>query len=266
VERRTHDLLEEKERSEAARREAERQREVAQEADHLKGEMLSIAAHDLKTPLQSIIGYGELLAAEAATPSSAEYAGYATRSAKRMLDIVNRLLQSDSIERGRLPIHRQSVNVGTLAIAIAGTLQPQAEAKKQRIHASADRACLVEGDEEWLRHVVENLLGNAIKYSPPRRSIWVDVKKANGTVRLEVRDEGPGLTDDDKARLFGRFQRGSARPTGGESATGLGLSIVKQLVELHRGQVWAESAGRGEGALFVVELPATGIPAPKPEA
>src|SRR5262249_51739499 len=149
-------------------------------------------------------------------------------------------------------------------LAIANTLQPQAEAKKQRIHASADRACLVEGDEEWLRHVLENLVGNAIKYSPPRRSIWVDVKKANGTVRLEVRDEGPGRTAGGKARLFGRFQRGSARPTGGESATGLGLSIVKQLVELHRGQVWAESAGQGEGSRFVVELPATESPARRP--
>jgi signal transduction histidine kinase/ligand-binding sensor domain-containing protein len=259
VERRTHDLLLEKERSEAARQEADRQREVAEQADHLKGEMLSIAAHDLKTPLQSIIGYGDLLVG-GATSKAAEYAGYTTRSAQRMLDIVNRLLQSDSIERGGLPVVRRSVNVGNLALAIAGSLQPQAEAKEQRIHASADPSCLVVGDEEWLRQVLENLLGNAIKYSPPRRSIWVDVKKANGTVRLEVRDEGPGLTEDDKARLFGRFQRGSARPTGGESATGLGLSIVKQLIELHQGKVWAESGGRGEGARFVVELPAPDAP------
>jgi signal transduction histidine kinase len=272
VERRTHDLLLEKERSEAARQEAERarseaerQKEVALEADHLKGEMLSIAAHDLKTPLQSIIGYGELLGAEGASKSAVEYAGYSTRSAQRMLDIVNRLLQSDSIEKGGLPVIRQAVNVGNLALAIAGSLQPQAEAKKQRIHASAERSCLVQGDEEWLRQVLENLLGNAIKYSPPRRSIWVEVKKANGAVRLEVRDEGPGLTADDKARLFGRFQRGSARPTGGESATGLGLSIVKQLVELHLGQVWAESAGKGEGARFVVELPATDLAPPPPD-
>jgi ligand-binding sensor domain-containing protein/signal transduction histidine kinase len=273
VERRTHDLLLEKERSEAARQEAERarseaerQKEVALAADHLKGEMLSIAAHDLKTPLQSMIGYGDLLAAEGASKAAVEYAGYSTRSAQRMLDIVNRLLQSDSMERGGLPVLRQAVNVGDLALAIAGSLQPHAEAKKQRIHASAAPSCLVEGDEEWLRQVLENLVGNAIKYSPPRCSIWVDVKKANGTVRLEVRDEGPGLTEDDKARLFGRFQRGSARPTGGESATGLGLSIVKQLVELHSGQVWAESGGRGEGARFVVELPATEAAPPKPDA
>jgi signal transduction histidine kinase len=77
-------------------------------------------------------------------------------------------------------------------------------------------------------------------------------------VRLEVKDEGPGLTEEDKARLFGRFQRLSARPTGGESSTGLGLSIVKQLVERHGGRVFAESEGRGHGSTFVAELPALG--------
>ena len=103
--------------------------------------------------------------------------------------------------------------------------------------------------------MLENLIGNAIKYSPERRSIWLSVRRNGGTVVIEVRDEGPGLTEDDKAKLFGRFQRPSARPTGGEIATGLGLSIVKQLVALHEGRVWAESAGPDQGTHFYVELP-----------
>jgi signal transduction histidine kinase len=114
----------------------------------------------------------------------------------------------------------------------------------------------VEGDEDWLRQVLENLLGNAIKYSAERRSIWLEVRRTGDLVRLAVKDEGPGLSDDDKARVFGRFQRLSARPTGGESSTGLGLSIVRQLVERHGGRVYAESEGRGKGATFVVEVPA----------
>lgn len=263
VEARTRDLVEEKERSEAARAEtererveAERQKEIAQEADRLKGELVSIAAHDLKTPLQSIIGYAELLVEQPGGPSARDYAAHCVRAAGRMLDIVHKMLQSDAIEGGHLTPARHVVDLGRLGLATSGILQPQAAAKKQRIHAATDEGCLVEGDEDWLRQVLENLLGNAIKYSPEKRSIWLAVKKAQGCVRLEVKDEGPGLTDEDKARLFGRFQRLSARPTGGESSTGLGLSIVKQLVERHGGRVFAESEGRDRGATFVVELPA----------
>jgi signal transduction histidine kinase/ligand-binding sensor domain-containing protein len=263
VEARTRDAIREKERAEGARGEAERargeaerQKEIAQEADRMKGELLSIAAHDLKSPLQSIIGYTELMGEDAAaSPVTREYAGQSARAAQRMLDIVNRLLQSDALERAGLPVVTQAVDVGRLALAVTSALESQAEAKKQRIHVSAPAPTLVEGDEEWLSQVLENLLGNAIKYSPPRRSIWLSVVRTPTAVRLEVRDEGPGLTEEDKTKLFGRFQRLSAQPTGGESATGLGLFIVKQLVELHRGRIWAESDGPGRGASFVVELP-----------
>jgi ligand-binding sensor domain-containing protein/signal transduction histidine kinase len=261
VEERTRDLVAETARSEAARAEAERaraeaeqQKEIAEEADRFKSEILGIAAHDLKTPLQTIIGYGDLMAEQ---PGSAgEYAGYTGQAARRMVDIINRLLESDAVERGQLPVTPDTVDVGRLAMTMAATLQPQADAKFQRICTKAEDGCLVEGDEAWLRQVIENLLGNAIKYSPQMRSVYLSVRRENGKVRMEVSDEGPGLTDADKAKLFGKFQRLSARPTGGESSTGLGLSIVKQLVDLHSGRVWAESDGPGKGARFFVELPA----------
>jgi signal transduction histidine kinase len=272
VEARTQDVTREMERAETARgeaerarREAEKQKEIAQEADRMKGELLSIAAHDLKSPLQSIIGYAELVGEDAtASAPTREYAGQSARAAQRMFDIVNRLLQSEALERAGLPVVTQAVDLSRLALAVASALQPQAEAKKQRIHVSVPDSCAVEGDEEWLRQVLENLVGNAVKYSPTRRSIWLSVRRTPGLVRLEVRDEGPGLTDEDKIKLFGRFQRLSAQPTGGESATGLGLSIVKQLVELHRGRVWAESEGPGRGACFVVELPPVEAPGMAP--
>jgi ligand-binding sensor domain-containing protein/signal transduction histidine kinase len=261
VEERTRDLVAETARSEAARAEAERaraeaerQKEIAQEADRFKSEILGIAAHDLKTPLQSIIGYGDLMAQEPSTAS--EYAGYTGQAARRMLDIINRLLESDAVEKGRLPVVPDTVDVGRLAFAMAATLQPQADAKFQRIRSTVEEGCLVEGDEAWLRQVLENLLGNAIKYSPQKRAVYLTVRREGDKVLIEVRDEGPGLTETDKSKLFGKFQRLSARPTGGESSTGLGLSIVKQLVELHFGRAWAESDGPGTGSRFVVELPA----------
>ncbi len=261
VEERTRDLVAETARAEAARAEAERtrteaeqQKDIAQEADRFKSELLGIAAHDLKTPLQTIIGYGDLMREQ---PGAAvEYAGYTGQAARRMVEIINRLLESDAVEHGRLPVSPGTVDVGRLALALAGTLQPQADAKFQRIRSTVEENCVVDGDEAWLRQVLENLLGNAIKYSPPKKSVWLGVKKADGKVVIEVCDEGPGLTDADKAKLFRKFQRLSARPTGGETSTGLGLSIVKQLVELHSGRVWAESEGAGTGSRFLVELPA----------
>ena len=264
VEIRTRDLVAEKERSEAARAEAERarveaerQKDLAQEADRQKGELLGIAAHDLKTPLQTIIGYAEMTAERPGW--AADYAGRTSHAAQRMVDIINRLLQSEEIARGGMPLTRRTVDVGRLTQAMAITLQSQASAKKQRIQAAAEPACEVDGDEDWLGQVLENLIGNAIKYSPERHSIWVNVRKTDTKVLLEVRDEGPGLTDADKAKVFGRFQRLSARPTGGETSTGLGLSIVKQLVELHQGRVWAESDGPDKGTRFFVELPRLGL-------
>ncbi len=261
VEERTRDLVAETARSEAARAEAERaraeaeqQKEIAEEADRFKSEILGIAAHDLKTPLQTIIGYGDLMTEQ---PGSAgEYAGYTGQAARRMVDIINRLLESDAVERGQLPVTPATVDVGRLALAMAGTLQPQADAKFQRIRTTVEEGCLVQGDEAWLRQVLENLLGNAIKYSPQKRTVYLSVHRAGTKVQIEVHDEGPGLTEADKGKLFGKFQRLSARPTGGESSTGLGLSIVKQLVDLHSGRVWAESDGPGAGSRFFVELPA----------
>ncbi len=100
---------------------------------------------------------------------------------------------------------------------------------------------------------MDNLVSNAIKYSPLGKTIWVTVQRQGPIVQFRVRDEGPGLTDDDKKKLFGKFQRLSALPTDNESSTGLGLSIVKQIVEMHNGQVWAESEA-GQGSTFIIEL------------
>ena len=261
VEERTRDLVAETARSEAARAEAERaraeaeqQKEIAEKADRFKSEILGIAAHDLKTPLQTIIGYGDLMAEQPG--SLGEYAGFTGQAARRMVGIINRLLESDAVERGRLPVTPDTVDVGRLALAMASTLQPQADTKFQRIRTVVENDCLVEGDEAWLRQALENLIGNAIKYSPPKCAVYLNVCRTGEKILIEVRDEGPGLTDEDKGRLFGKFQRLSARPTGGETSTGLGLSIVKQLVELHSGRVWAESDGAGAGSRFYVELPA----------
>ena len=103
--------------------------------------------------------------------------------------------------------------------------------------------------------VLENLVSNAVKYSPPGKDIFVRLQKRAEAVRVEVQDQGPGLSAEDQKKLFGKFARLSAKPTGGEHSTGLGLSIVKKMVEAMNGQVWCESE-LGRGATFTVEFPA----------
>ena len=112
-------------------------------------------------------------------------------------------------------------------------------------------------DSDRIREAIDNLISNAIKYSPIGGKIIVAVTHEASDTVVRVSDEGAGLSPEDLGRLFGRFQRLSAKPTAGESSTGLGLSIVKRIIDMHGGHVTAESAGPGQGSTFTVTLPAT---------
>ena len=171
-----------------------------------------------------------------------------------MFHLITELLETAAIEDGRLVLKTETVDMARLASASCQLVRPSAENKKQELILEAGAECLVDGDEGILRQVMDNLIGNAVKYSPLGKSIWVCVRKKDGEAWLEVRDEGPGLTETDKKRVFGKFQKLSAQPTGNESSTGLGLSIAKGLVELHGGRIWAESEA-GRGASFFIAIP-----------
>jgi signal transduction histidine kinase len=176
------------------------------------------------------------------------------------LMLINELLNSTAIDAGKITLNRFPCSLGELASVVVAANLHQANQKQQRIDFHAEPNCVAEIDAERIREVFDNLVSNAIKYSPFGKTIWVRVFHATSSdampvVRFTVRDEGQGLTEDDMKKLFGRFQRLSAKPTGGESSTGLGLSIAKQLVELHNGKLWAESEGKNMGATFIAELP-----------
>ncbi len=234
------------------------------DANQLKSELLSIAAHDLKNPLQSILGFAQLLQEDAPIQSVSQAAEVIKRASERMLKLIGELLESAAIDAGRLELHRQLMDFSALAeVAIEQNIS-QARAKSQRIQAAFASNLIVHIDQERMKEVLDNLVSNAIKYSPHNTTITVTTERAvyrgasggaHEVARLIVKDEGQGLDQDDLKKMFGRFQRLSAKPTGGESSTGLGLSIVKQLVDLHGGRVWAESEGRGKGSAFFVELP-----------
>lgn len=232
-----------------------------QEANRLKSEFLSIAAHDLKNPLQVIGGFAELISNTSGQHAAVYRNAERIRSAaRRMLAIINQLLDTTAIESGGFKLNKEWADLGELARQVVEQNRALAEKKEQRLEFTAENQCQALVDPRRIAEALDNLVNNAIKFSPYGKTISVAVQKApakgasNGKVRFRVEDQGPGLSREDMKKLFGKFTRLSARPTGGESSTGLGLSIVKQIIELHGGKVWAESRGRGRGAVFIVEL------------
>jgi signal transduction histidine kinase len=156
-----------------------------------------------------------------------------------------------------ITIRREPVDLAALVREIAEANQPLASGKQQTLKVDAVAGAPTSCDADRMREAIDNLLSNAIKYSPNGGLIEITVQQTSAETLIEVRDHGPGLSPEDIGRLFGRFQRLSAKPTGGESSTGLGLSIVKQIVEMHHGKVTAASGGPGQGATFTIRVPIT---------
>jgi signal transduction histidine kinase len=139
---------------------------------------------------------------------------------------------------------------------IVETNRPSASNKQQTLNVSAPPERMVMCDGDRMREAIDNLVSNAIKYSPVGGKITLLVDHDADNTIIRVTDEGAGLSPEDLGRLFGRFQRLSAKPTAGESSTGLGLSIVKRIVDMHDGQINADSNGPGQGSTFTIILPA----------
>jgi signal transduction histidine kinase len=228
------------------------------EMNNEKNEFMGIAAHDLRNPLSAIKGYTEMIIEDAQTLKHAELERNGRRvleAVSRMAEMVGNLLDANRIERGEMHLDLVTVVPATIVAAVLETQRSRAAAKRQVLHWQNDAGSVpVLADRVVLTQVVENLLSNAIKYSPPEKNIFVRLRTEEQSINIEVRDEGPGLSAEDQKRLFGKFARLSAKPTGGEHSTGLGLSIVKKMVEAMNGKVWCESEP-GNGATFIAALP-----------
>ena len=250
------------------------QRKIAEEASAFKTELLGMAAHDLKNPLQVVIGYAQLLKEQ---KSAEDYAAKIEDAARHMLSLIQALLESAAAETGKLKLELKVVDVSQLVKLVVEFNRERARLKNQTIHCNAQPECYACIDTNRFGEAIENLISNAIKYSPEGKNIWITVQKvalekshwrrkedwaqplpSQELVEIAVRDEGQGISAEDMPKLFGKFQKLSARPTGGESSTGLGLAIVKQPVESHGGKVWAESKGESLGTTFFITLPAVG--------
>ncbi|HMB92889.1 MAG TPA: ATP-binding protein, partial [Rhodothermales bacterium] len=228
-----------------------------------KTQLLGMAAHDLRNPLAGIIGFANVLQEDFEFPAEPqEFIDLIQSNAQQMHGLLEDLLNSVSIESGRITLTKKRLDLAPLAQWVVHSLRPQAEHKQQHLRYKAPKEpCMMEGDELRLREAITNLLTNAIKYSEAGTTINVEVLKKKDTCTIAVCDEGPGLSQEDQELLFQPFQRLSPRPTNNEPSTGLGLYIVRQLMTLHEGDVTVESE-QGVGSTFSLVLPAAGTHSP----
>jgi signal transduction histidine kinase len=230
-------------------------------SNEFKNEILGTVAHDLRSPLGVIMGRAELmneLASMEPIPADKlrDQIGHIRSSAAQMSEMVNDLISDAMMDAHNIAIRHERVNLVPILGEVVSSNRALAERKRQTIQLTTTPQQHWVCDPDRLREAVDNLLSNAIKYSPVGGMIEIDMAVEGGSLAIRVKDEGAGLSEADVSRLFGRFQRLSARPTAGESSTGLGLSIVKRIVELHGGRIRAESAGPGRGSTFTITLPA----------
>ncbi|MGN6411530.1 MAG: ATP-binding response regulator [Nitrobacter sp.] len=232
-----------------------------QRANGFKNEILGTVAHDLKNPLGVILGRTEMLVELIGTTSSRDtvtsQVDHIRDATRRLITMVDHLISDAMADAFDITIRREPVDVAALIAEVSEANRPSAVNKQQTISVSAPTGRVTMCDQDRMREAIDNLVSNAIKYSPVggRITLLVDYDAEHTVIR--VTDEGAGLSPEDLGRLFGRFQRLSAKPTAGESSTGLGLSIVKRIVDMHDGQISADSGGPGQGSTFTIILPTT---------
>ena len=265
-----------------------------------KNQFLGIAAHDLKNPLNNITDLARIIETELFSMPQEEVQEFARlirQSANKMFELVRNLLDVNAIEQGGIKPRFVSFDMREVVRRVAESYMQRSSVKNIALIVDLpDLPTWAFADEQLTEQIVENLISNAVKYSPIGRNVFVRVRHSSSVnghsslaighsseenslhppnqltnvpmtndqltndqstpdfVRVEVQDEGPGISADDQKKLFGKFARLSAQPTGGEHSTGLGLSIVKLLAEVMKGRVWCEST-LGEGATFLLQLP-----------
>lgn len=227
-----------------------------------KTELLQMAAHDLRGPLTSMQLVVDSSLRLGAIPS-ARALEMVEKQIRQMTSLLNDLLDAEALEHGRRDFKIEPVDPAATLRAALVAAEPAANHKSIRLDLMGidEGVAHVGADATALRQIIDNLISNALKFSPRESTVKIALVQRNQQVRLEVHDQGPGVAAEETERIFGKYARGSARPTGGEKSTGLGLAIVRQLATGMNGRVWCES--RPGGGLFVLVLPVE-PPAPTP--
>ena len=231
--------------------------ETAERANQLKDEFLATLSHELRTPLTSIVGWAHMLGNSKLDPiNSLRAIEVIRRNARMQVQMVDDLLDVSRIITGKLRLSVQPVDLGTIIIAAVDGLRPAAEAKEMRLQLQLDSpAGQVSGDPDRLQQVAWNLISNAIKFTPNGGRVLVRLERVERNVEVTITDTGQGLAPEFLPHVFDRFRQADATTTRAFGGLGLGLAIVRQLVELHGGTVRAESEGKDLGSTFTFCLP-----------
>ncbi len=230
---------------------------LAEKNNHIiLDDLMEKTIHNLKSPLSAIKSLSEEIPRTIDDNESViEMAVMISEASRSLITGLNELKEISKIENGNIEIHLQPVNLEEILTKVMVNFEKTAWNKGQTITLAMNTNNEIKADRLRVKEIFEHLLSNAIKYSYPNSHIRINVVEHLNKVRVEFCDEGQGLIESDKAKLFTKFAKLSSYPTARETSTGLGLSIVKMLVDLHQGKVWAESDGRDKGSKFTVEFP-----------
>ncbi len=231
-------------------------KERLEELNTEKNSLMAIVAHDLKSPLHTVNNLAILIAQDGnLSGEQQEYVDLISKITLEGNTLINNLLDISALEEGRTKPFFEEVNSADFIKKIVDNFRAEASNKNIKLKLSSDiENTKLEIDKSYLSRIVSNLVSNAIKFSPRDKTIFVSLKENTSHIEMTVRDEGPGLSEDDKSKLFKKFQRLSAKPTGDESSTGLGLAIVKLLVDKLNGTISVKSKVN-TGCSFIVGLP-----------
>jgi PAS domain S-box-containing protein len=232
-------------------------RSAAERAAHLRDEFVATVSHELRTPLNAMLGWTALLrSGKLDAEKTAKALEVVERNTRVQVELVEDLLDLSRIGSGKLRLDVRPVDLAALVETAVASHVPAAEKKGVRLHVATDgRAYAIAGDPGRLEQVVSNLLSNAIKFTPPGGFVGIDVHGAGSRAELVVRDTGSGIPASFLPHAFDRFRQAESSLTRQQRGLGLGLALVKHLVEGHGGEVRAESEGEGRGATFTVSLP-----------
>ena len=235
-------------------------REVAERANRAKDEFLALVSHELRTPLGVILGWSQVLRKTLPAKADAERAlTVIERNTRAQVRLVDDLLDMGRMLSGKLRLDVQRVDLGGVVEAAVDSVEPAALARGLRLQKVIDSAATVVGDSGRLQQVFWNLLTNAVKFTPQGGSVRVVMSLVDSHAEVSVIDTGQGMSAEFLMHAFERFRQADSAATRGTSGLGLGLSLVKYLVEMHGGTIGAFSEGEGRGATFTVKLPVAAI-------
>ncbi|HEV8616104.1 MAG TPA: ATP-binding protein [Methylomirabilota bacterium] len=237
-------------------RRAEAARADAEQASRAKDDFLATLSHELRTPLTAVYGWARVLQTVNDDTMRAKAIDVILRNSRMQVQMIDDLLDVSRIVTGKMRLDVQPVDVAAVVEAALDSVRPATESKALRLQMVLDpRAGPVAGDADRLQQVVWNLLMNAVKFTPRGGRIQVELQRVRSLVQVRVSDTGQGIHEDDLPHIFDRFRQGEAGNARSHGGLGIGLALVRHLVELHGGSVAAHSEGLGKGATFTVTLP-----------